>query len=285
MIGVTGATGRLGRLVIAELLERVPAGRIAALARNLEKARDLAVRGITVRHADYDDPATLDSALAGIERLLLISGSEVGRRIVQHRNVIEAAQRAGVRVLVYTSLLHADRSPLRALAEEHLATEEMLRTSALQWVILRNSWYTENYEERARAAATTGELVGAAGHARIASATRADYAAAAAVVLTGEGHAGQIYELAGDEAWTMADLARLIAEVSGRPVIYRDLSPDMYVAYLVERGTPRPIAEVLTLLEAGIAQDALFDDSHQLSQLIGRPTTPLREVVYHWLRT
>jgi len=282
MIGVTGASGRLGRLVIAELLQRVPASEIVALARTPDKIADLAAQGVTVRRADYDDPSTLDAALAGVERLLLISGSEVGRRIAQHRNVVEAAVRAGVRFVAYTSILHADRTPLRALAEEHLATEEALRASGLAWTFLRNSWYTENYEDRARAAAATGELVGATGDARISSATRADYAAAAAVVLATDGHAGRIYELAGDEAWTMPDLAAVIGEVTGRPVIYRNLSPEEYKAYLVQQGTPPAVAEVLAALEAGIAQDALFDDSHQLSQLIGRPTTPLREAVRSW---
>lgn len=283
MIGVTGASGRLGRLVIGELLRRVPADRVVALARSPEKVSDLAQHGVLVRRADYDDPATLDAALAGIERLLLISGSEIGRRIAQHRHVIQAAVRAGVQLVAYTSLLHADRSPLRALAEEHLATEEALRSSGLAWVILRNSWYTENYEDRVRAAAATGELLGATGRARVASAVRADYAAAAAQVLTGAGHAGQVYELAGDEAWTMQDLANTIAEVLGRPVLYRDLSPQAYADALVAQGTPRPLAEILAALEAGIAQDALFDDGHQLSRLIGRPTVPLREVVRGWL--
>ncbi|MCX7622741.1 MAG: SDR family oxidoreductase [Thermomicrobium sp.] len=285
MIGVTGASGRLGRLVVAELLERVPASRIVALARTPDKIADLADRGVVVRRADYNDLATLDPALAGVERLLLVSGSEVGRRIAQHRNVIEAAVRAGVRFVAYTSILHADRTPLRALAEEHLATEEALRASGLAWTFLRNSWYTENYEDRARAAAATGELVGATGDARIASATRADYAAAAAVVLTTDGHAGRIYELAGDEAWTMRDLARIVSEVTGRPVTWRNLSPAEYEASLVRQGTPPPVAQILAAIEAGIAQDALFDESHQLSRLIGRPTTPLREVVRAWFVT
>ncbi|MCX2728059.1 SDR family oxidoreductase [Thermomicrobium sp. 4228-Ro] len=285
MIGVTGASGRLGRLVITELLQRLPTDQIVALARTPDKIADLAVRGVTVRRAEYDDPATLAPALAGVERLLLVSGSEVGRRIVQHRNVIEAAVRTGVRFIAYTSILHADRTPLRALAEEHVATEEALRASGLAWTFLRHSWYTENYEDRVRAAAATGELVGATGEARISSATRADYAAAAAVVLTTEGHAGRIYELAGDEAWTMNDLARIVGEVTGRPVTYRNLTPEDYKAYLVQQGTPPAVAEVLAVLEAGIAQDALFDDSHQLSQLIGRPTTPLREAVRSWFAT
>lgn len=285
MLGVTAASGRLGRLVVAELLQRVPPERIVALVRDPSKVADLAARGIAVRRADYDDPASLAAALPGIERLLLISGSEVGRRVQQHRNVIEAAARAGVQLVAYTSLLHADRSPLRFLAEEHSATERALQESGLAWVILRNSWYTENFEDRVRGAVAAGELVGASGQGRIASATRADYAAAAAVVLTTDGHLGRIYELAGDEAWTMADLARVIGEVVGRPIPYRNLEPAAYARFLVERGTPQPVAELLASMEEAFAQDALFDDSRTLGRLIGRPTTPLRAVVRGWLVT
>ena len=284
MIGITAATGRLGRLVIAELLQRVPSDRLVALTRDLDKARDLAAQGITVRRADYDDPATLDVALRGIQRLLLISGTEVGRRVRQHQNVIVAAVRTGVRLLAYTSLLHADRSPLRFLADEHLATEHALQESGLSWVILRHGWYTENFEERVRHAAATGELVSATGAARLSPATRADYAVAAAVVLTGDGHAGHIDELAGDEAWTMADLAQAISEAIGRPIASRHVTPAEYRAFLLREGTPEPIADVLLTIETSIAQEALFDDSRTLSRLIGRPTTPLRTVVRTWLR-
>jgi len=284
MIGITAATGRLGRLVIAELLQRVPSDQLVALTRDLDKARDLAAQGITVRRADYDDPATLDVALRGIQRLLLISGTEVGRRVRQHQNVIAAAVRTGVRLLAYTSLLHADRSPLRFLADEHLATEHALQESGLSWVILRHGWYTENFEERVRHAAATGELVSATGAARLSPATRADYAVAAAVVLTGDGHAGHIYELAGDEAWTMADLAQAISEAIGRPIASHHVSSAEYRAFLLREGTPEPIADVLLTIETSIAQEALFDDSRTLSRLIGRPTTPLRTVVRTWLR-
>jgi len=284
MIGITAATGRLGRLVIAELLQRVPSDQLVALTRDLDKARDLAAQGITVRRADYDDPATLDVALRGIQRLLLISGTEVGRRVRQHQNVIAAAVRTGVRLLAYTSLLHADRSPLRFLADEHLATEHALQESGLSWVILRHGWYTENFEERVRHAAATGELVSATGAARLSPATRADYAVAAAVVLTGDGHAGHIDELAGDEAWTMADLAQAISEAIGRPIASRHVSSAEYRAFLLREGTPEPIADVLLTIETSIAQEALFDDSRTLSRLIGRPTTPLRTVVRTWLR-
>jgi NAD(P)H dehydrogenase (quinone) len=284
MIGLTAATGRLGRLVIAELLQRVPPDRVVARARDLNRASDLAAQGITVRPADYDDPATLDAALRGTQRLLLISGNEVGRRVQQHRNVIAAAVRAGVQLLADTSLLHADRSPLRFLALEHPAPERALQESGHSSVILRDGWYTENCEDRARHAAAIGELVRAAGTARLSPASRADYAVAAAVVLTGDGHAGQIDELAGDEAWPMADLAQAISEVVGRPIALRQASPAEYRAFLLPGGTPEPIADVLLTIETSIAPEALFDDSRTLSRLSGRPTTSLRTILRTWLR-
>jgi NAD(P)H dehydrogenase (quinone) len=274
----------LGRLVIAELLQRVPPDRVVARARDLNRASDLAAQGITVRPADYDDPARLDAALRGIQRLLLISGSEVGRRVQQHRKVIAAAVRAGVQLLADTSLLHADRSPLRFLALEHPAPEHALQENGLSWVILRHGWYTENCEERARHAAAIGELVSATGTARLSPASRADYAVAAAVVLTGDGHARQIDELAGDEVWTMADLAQAISEVVGRPIALRQVSPAEYRAFLLPGGTPEPIADVLLTIETGIAPETLFGDSRTLSRLSGRPTTPLRTVLRTWLR-
>lgn len=278
-IGVTGATGKLGRLVIENLLHRgVHPTAITAIVRTPEKAQNLIARGITVCAADYDQPETLDAALRGLEKVLLISANEIGQRVRQHRNVIEAALRVGVPFLAYTSLLHADTSPL-ALAEEHRQTEAALRASGLTYTVLRNGWYTENYENSLRAALAHGVLVGASGEGRISSATRADYAEAAAVVLTGDGHEGQVYELAGDEAWTMADLAAILSQQAGREIPYRNLSVEDYAAVLSNAGMPAPVAHMFAEMEAWIAQDALFDDSHTLSRLIGRPTTPLDKAV------
>lgn len=214
MLAITGATGQLGRLVVAALLKTVPAGEIAALVRDVGKASDLAVKGVVVREADYDRPETLGPALAGVDKLLLISGNEVGRRVPQHKAVIDAARTAGVKLIAYTSVLHADTSPL-GLAEEHRQTEALLRASGVPWVLLRNSWYTENYTASTPAALEHGAVLGSAGDARIASATRVDFAhAAAAVLLAQENQAGRIYELAGDEAYTLAEFA---AELSRRP--------------------------------------------------------------------
>lgn len=283
MIAVTGATGKLGRLVIEFLLQRIPANEVVAAARNPDKAADLAARGALVREADYTRPETLARAFTGVDKLLLISSSEIGQRVHHHRNVIEAAKRAGVRLLVYTSLLRADTSQLN-LAEEHRQTEAAIRASGLSFVILRNGWYTENYENAVRAAVRNGVLVGSAGKGRIASASRADYAEAAAVVLTTEGHEGKVYELAGDEAWTMADLAQEISRQVGREIPYQNIPPNDYASLLVRAGIPEAWAQMFASWDVAIAQGNLFDDSRQLSTLIQRPTTPMAVTVAQWVK-
>lgn len=278
MIAVTGASGQLGRLVMEGLLARVPAENIVVAVRNPSKVADLAARGVTVRVADYAKPETLDAAFAGVDRLLLISSSEVGGRVPQHRNVIEAAKRAGVGLVIYTSILHADTTPL-GLGAEHRETEALLRASGLPHVLLRNGWYTENYLASLPAALQHGAFAGSAGDGRIASAARADYAAAAVAVLTGEGHAGKVYELAGDTAYTLAELAAEVSRRTGRQIGYTNLPQAEYRAMLVNVGLPEPIADLLADSDAGAARGGLFDDGHQLSALIGRPTTPLAVMV------
>lgn len=274
-IAVTGATGQLGRLILNRLREKIPSDDIVALARTPAKADDLAV---PVRQADYGLAPTLEAALAGIDTLMMISGSEVGQRVPQHRNLIEAAIKAGVRRVVYTSLLHADRSTL-SLAPEHVETEGMLARSGLSVTVLRNGWYTENYTASARDAVARGMLMGSAGQGRIASATRADYADAAVAVLLGQGHEGRVYELAGDSAYTLSDLAAEISRQSGREVQYRDLSPGDYTAALMAAGVPEPWPHVLPALDVEVGKGALFDDSRTLSRLIGRRTTSLADAV------
>jgi NAD(P)H dehydrogenase (quinone) len=274
MIVVTGASGQLGRLVITELLQTVPAGQIVAAVRNPQQAEDLLALGVQVRHADYTQPATLDSAFQGAEKLLLISSSQIGQRVPQHLAVVEAAQRAGVRLLAYTSVLHADTS-LLGLASEHWQTEQAIAASGLPAVILRNGWYSENYTAALPAAIAHGVLYGSAGDGRIASAARSDYAAAAAVVLTGAGHAGKVYELVGDQAYTLTELAAEVSHQAGKPVSYQNLPQADYQAALVQVGLPQEIAALLADSDAAAARGALFDDSRQLSALIGRPTTTL----------
>ena len=279
MIAVTGATGQLGRLVIDALLEKVPAASVAALVRDPAKAADLAARGVTLRQADYAQPETLFPALEGVDTLLLISSSEVGQRAPQHQAVIDAAAAAGVGLIAYTSILHADSSPL-ALAEEHRATEAALAASGLDHVLLRNGWYSENYAGSVPTAAEHGAVIGAAGEGRISAAARADYAAAAAAVLADPAaHAGKTYELAGDTAFTLADLAAEIARQSGKPVTYQDMPQAAYAEALKGFGLPGPFAEILADSDVGASRGGLFDDSHALSALIGRPTTPMSEMV------
>ena len=278
MIAITGATGQLGQHVIESLLKTVPASQIVAIVRNPAKATALSQQGITVRQADYSDEAALTAALQGIDKLLLISSSEVGQRASQHRNVINAAKAAHVKFIAYTSLLHADTSPL-GLADEHVATEKMLSESGIAYALLRNGWYTENYLASAPAALEHGVFIGAAGEGKIASATRADYAAAAARVISEDGHAGKTYELAGDAGWTLSQLAAELAKQSGKKVVYQNLSEADFAAALKGIGLPAGLADMLADSDTGASKGGLFDDSHTLSKLIGRPTTSLADSV------
>ncbi|MBG0523723.1 SDR family oxidoreductase [Enterobacter cloacae] len=278
MIAITGATGQLGRLVIEQLLKTVPANQIVAIVRNPAKAEALSQQGIVVRQGDYSDQAALTTALKGVEKLLLISSSEVGQRATQHQNVINAAKAAGVTFVAYTSLLHADNSPL-GLHVEHVATEKALAASGIPYALLRNGWYTENYLASAPPALEHGVFIGAAGEGKIASATRADYAAAAAKVVSEEGHAGKVYELAGDSAWTLSELAAELSKQSGKPVVYQNMSEADFAAALKSVGLPAGLADMLADSDVGASKGGLFDDSHTLSKLIGRPTTSLAESV------
>ena len=278
MIAITGATGQLGQHVIESLLKTVPASQIVAIVRNPAKATALSQQGITVRQADYSDEAAFTTALQGIDKLLLISSSEVGQRAPQHRNVINAAKAAHVKFIAYTSLLHADTSPL-GLADEHVATEQMLAESGIAYALLRNGWYTENYLASAPAALEHGVFIGAAGEGKIASATRADYAAAAARVISEDGHAGKTYELAGDAGWTLSQLAAELAKQSGKKVVYQNLSEADFAAALKGVGLPAGLADMLADSDTGASKGGLFDASHTLSKLIGRPTTSLADSV------
>jgi NAD(P)H dehydrogenase (quinone) len=284
MIVVTGATGQLGRLVVEGLLERVPADRVAVAVRSPEKAADLAAKGVEVREADYDRPETLAPALAGADRVLLISGSEVGRRLAQHKAVVDAAVEARVGLLVYTSVLHADTSTL-GLAPEHRGTEDLIRASGLPFTLLRNGWYTENYTETARQAAEQGILIGSAGDGRVASATRADFAAATVEVLTGEGHEGKVYELSGDIAWSLSELAAAVSGITGRDVAYRDLTPEEHRQALVGAGLPEALGEMLVDIDRRIAEGALADTPGDLRRRVGRPTSPLADTLAETLRS
>lgn len=274
-IAVTGATGQLGRLIIESLKSKVAADGIVALVRSPEKAGDL---GVEARAFDYSRADQLAPALAGVDTLMLVSSSEIGQRAVQHRNVIEAAKQAGVGRIVYTSVLHADTLPLD-LAAEHRETEAALAEVGIPTTILRNGWYSENYAGSIQGALMSGALVGSAGEGRVSSAARADYAEAAATVLTSAGHEGKTYELAGDVAWTLPNLAAEISLQTGRDIPYKDLPEADYAAVLKGAGVPEGFAHAIAGWDVAASKGALFDDGHQLSALIGRPTTPLAQTV------
>ncbi|PTR45099.1 NAD(P)H dehydrogenase (quinone) [Rhodococcus sp. OK611] len=278
-IAITGATGHLGRLVVESLLARgADAGDLVAVVRDPGKAADLAAKGVQVRAADYTDRAALESALAGVDKLLLISSSEVGQRLPQHTNVIEAAKTAGVAFVAYTSVLDAANSAL-TLAQEHKATEEVMAASGIEHALLRNGWYWENYTTDLAGTIERGVLAGAAGDGRVAAAARADYAEAAAVVLLADGQAGKVYELGGDERLTLAELAAKISDAAGKTVVYQDLSEDQFGAVLESAGLPAVYAGMLANSDAGIKAGALDTTSGDLQTLIGRSSTPVAEVL------
>lgn len=274
-IVITGATGQLGRLVLSSLLRLdVQLPDLVAAGRNEDKLGGLRELDLTTVRVDYTDPATLDEAFAGADTVLLISSSEVGVRVPQHRNAVDAAVRAGVSRLVYTSALGADRGKL-LLADEHLATEQAIADSGLPYTILRNGWYTENFEPALRHAETTGVVLASAGDGRVASATREDYAEAIAAVLAQDGHAGQTYELSGDVAWSFDELAAALTEVLDREVTYRRLTPEQHLAELERTGVDESTARFLVALDANIEDGALDLVTGDLSRLLGRHTTPL----------
>ena len=284
MIAITGATGQLGQLVIDQLLQKTPASQIVAVVRNPAKATDLSARSVAIRAASYTDLAALQNAFTGVEKLLLISSNEIGQRAVQHQNVITAAKRAGVKLLVYTSLLRADTSPLD-LAPEHFETEKAIKASGLPFVILRNGWYTENYTGSVGPAVANGAFIGSAGNGRVSSAARADYAAAAVAALTDTATIGQTYELAGDTAYTLSELAEEISRQSGKNIPYHNLPEAEYRGILLKIGLPPVLAAGLASWDVSASQGALFDQNHQLSQLIGRATTPLTTSVQQALKS
>lgn len=276
---VTGANGQLGRLAVESLIKKVPASQVVALVRKPEAKNELAALGIDVRVGSYDSPESLDAALAGIDSLLLVSSSEVGRRVQQHLNVINAAKKAGVTFIAYTSILHADTTPA-GLAVEHKATEQALAESGVAYALLRNSWYTENYLASVGPALEHGAVAGAAGAGRISAASRADYAEAAAVVLiNATKYNGKTLELAGDEAFTMADVAAILSEFVGKPIAYADMPEAAYAGLLTQAGLPSAFAAALADADVAVSKNALFNDSRVLSGLIGRPTTSVKETL------
>ncbi len=275
---VTAASGQLGRLIVHQLAIRVGAQAVAAVVRDPARAASLFPEGVAVRHGDYDSPETLDAAFAGAERLMLISSNALGNRVLQHRNAIDAARRAGIARIAYTSVLHADRSTL-GLAEEHRHTEALIEASGVAFTFLRNSWYTENYAASIPAARKHGAFIGSARDGLIASAARLDYAEAAAIALIDDTGPRVVHELAGDTAYTLADFAAELSRRSGATIPYVDLPEAEYRAALTAAGLPEPLAALLADSDASAAQGALFDDGGKLSSLIGRATTPFAATI------
>lgn len=279
MILITGATGQLGRLVIAQLLKTLPANRIVAAVRNPAKAQDLEALGIQVRLGDYEQPGHWPAALQGVEKVLLISAGDIGTRAAKHEVVIDAVKASGtVAFIAYTSMLRADTCRI-PFASEDRETEQMIVASGKPFVFLRHGWYTENYVMNAEHAVQSGELHGAAGAGRISGASRADYAEAAATVLTSGERLQSIYELAGDSSFTLADVAAELAKQSGRSVHYVDLPEAAYQQLLVSFGLPELVATALALADTGVANGDVYSERQDLSRLIGRDTTPLGVVV------
>ncbi|MET7340046.1 SDR family oxidoreductase [Streptomyces sp. NPDC087866] len=277
-IVVTGATGALGRLVVEHLLTTVPADRVAAVVRDKEKAAGLAARGVELRIADYDRPETLAGAFRSGDRVLLISGNAVGSRIPQHTAVIDAAKAAGVAQLAYTGILGGPDADF-TLADEHRATEQLILDSGLPYTFLRNGWYTENQTENLAPVLAHGAVVGSAGEGRIAYASRDDYAAAAAAVLTGEGYLNRAYELSGDTALSYADYAAVVAKVTGKEIAHKDVPAAVHQEILTGAGVPEFFAAILVDVDQAVRRGRLAGTSGDLSRLIGRPTTPVADTV------
>lgn len=274
---VTGATGQLGRLVVTSLLDKgVDADQIIATARDTSRLADLADRGVQVRHADYNDPASLKEAFAGADRVLLVSSNEIGQRLAQHQNVVDAAQDAGVELLAYTSIANADSSG-NSLAKEHHATEQAILASGLPHTFLRNSWYLENYTDQLPTYLEHGVVLGAAGEGRVSAATRAELAEAAAAALLTESPQ-EVYELGGS-AFSLTELAATVAEVSGRDVAYNDLPADVLDQTLVGVGLPAEVAAMLSDADQGLSRGELYVEKTDLESLLGRPATSLDDAV------
>ena len=281
-IAITGATGQLGHYVIQALLTKTDAQNIVALVRDLNKAQHLKAQGVELRHFDYDQTETLAPALEGIDKLLLISANEIGRRTPQHQAVIQAAQQSNVPYIAYTSLLNADASTL-GLSQEHRETEALIKNSGLTYTFLRNNWYTENYLAGLSHAIESGTLYGAANDGKISSASRIDYAEAAATVLVSDTHENRIYELAGSTAFTLQDFANTISEVSGQAVQYKNLTSEQYHQALVQAGLPTGLVDVIVDADVKTQTGAMFSDSKDLEKLIGRKTTSIQEEIKNTL--
>jgi len=272
---VTGATGQLGTLIVKHLVQKLPRGSVVAGGRNADKAPP----GAEFRTLDYNVPSSIDAALAGVTRVILVSGTEIGKRVQQHQAVVEAALRAGVRLLAYTSILKADTNPF-LLATEHRATEQLLATAGLPYILLRNGWYSENYTGTAAMAIQFGVIQSASGNARFSTAPRDDYAAGAAALILRDDHKpGQAYELAGSTSFTKQEYADLLTRKSGKNISVQNLTAAEYVAALMQAGLPEGLAKILADSDSKSADGWLFNDSRTLAHAIGRSTVPFEQTL------
>jgi NAD(P)H dehydrogenase (quinone) len=274
---VTGASGQLGRLVITELLAKVPASEVTALVRDPGKAAGLAAQGVVIAVADYNSPESLDGVLRAGDRVLLISGNEFHRdRTAQHKTVLGAAVKAGVALFAYTSAPGSQGGPV---TDDHRATEDAILASGIPYSLLRNNLYHEMATMNIPVALQHGAVVRAAGNGRLASASRADYAAAAAAVLSGDGHENTVYELTGDTAWSFAEFAAEVSRQSGRHVPYHAVTVEEYAATLSGAGLPDQLAHIMAGIDASIGAGELAHTTGDLSRLAGRPTTPIADAI------
>ena len=256
-IVITGASGQLGRLTAELVLARVPASEVTLTTRRPEALSDFVGRGARVRQADFDRPETLAEAFAGGERLLLISADVVGRRVAQHRAAIEAAREVGVRHVAYTSYLNPVAENPAVITPDHRDTEEALRESGLAWTALRNAFYAEYQVPAGAQAIATGQLIHNNGEGRIAYVSREDCAAAAAAVLTTEGHEGKAYDITGPESLSFAEAAERISAATGREIRHVDVPPEAARQGMLSSGMPEWQVDVSLGLLAAVREGAL----------------------------
>ena len=280
-IVITGASGHLGRGVVEEALQRVDAADLILVTRHPDALAEDAERGAQVRHGDFTDPAGLGEAFAGGERLLLISSSVIGpERVAQHHTAIDAAVAAGVRFIAYTSIVNPSDENPAAVAPDHKATEDKLRSSGVEWAFLRNSIYADLEADNLAAAQATGTLVTNAGNGRIAYLARADAAAAAAAVIMGSGHEGKAYDITGPELLDADDRAAVFAAIAGTPVEVVHVDDEAYAAGLAEAtGLPIEAGRLYASFGRAAREGRLDASSDALERLTGRRGTSLRALL------
>ena len=275
---VTGATGKFGTKVVETLLKTVPASQLAVSVRKPEKAEGLRARGVEVRQGDFDHPQSLDSAFAGIDRLLIISADgDNETRIRQHRDAVAAAERAGVKFIAYTSLVNATESK-NLFAPTHQATEEAILKTGIPYSFLRNNWYLENEIPGIQGVLAGAPWVTSAGDGRVGWALQQDYAEAAATVLSGNGHENKIYELSG-KSLTQEEFVSLLGSVLGKEVTVQQVDDTTYADIMKNAGIPDFVIPILVDIQKSIREGTLDFESNDFEKVLGRPATPIKEAL------